>query len=41
MKEISEKVAFFVEKMKLDIKYKSEELKKDFYVVEFLVKIMH
>lgn len=37
-KEISEKVAFFVEKMKLDIKYKIKRVKERVYVVEFFGK---
>ena len=37
-KEISEKVAFFVEKMKLDIKYKIRRVKERLYVVEFFGK---
>ena len=37
-KEISEKVAFFVEKMKLDIKYKIKKVKERVYVVEFFGK---
>ena len=37
-KEISEKVAFFVEKMKLDIKYKIKRIKERVYVVEFFGK---
>ena len=37
-KEISEKVAFFVEKMKLDIKYKIKRVKERLYVVEFFGK---
>ena len=37
-KEISEKVAFFVEKMKLDIKYKIKRVKERIYVVEFFGK---
>ena len=37
-KEISEKVAFFVEKMKLDIKYKIKRVKEKIYVVEFYGK---
>ena len=37
-KEISEKVAFFVEKMKLDIKYKIKRVKERIYVVEFYGK---
>ena len=36
--EISEKVAFFVEKMKLDIKYKIKRVKERVYVVEFFGK---
>lgn len=37
-KEISEKVAFFVEKMKLDIKYKIKRVKERVYIVEFFGK---
>lgn len=37
-KEISEKVVFFVEKMKLDIKYKIKRVKERVYVVEFFGK---
>ena len=37
-KEISEKVAFFVKKMKLDIKYKIKRVKERVYVVEFFGK---
>ena len=37
-KEISEKVAFFVEKMKLDIKYKIKRVKERVYGVEFFGK---
>lgn len=37
-KEISEKVAFFIEKMKLDIKYKIKRVKERLYVVEFFGK---
>ena len=37
-KEISEKVAFLVEKMKLDIKYKIRRVKERLYVVEFFGK---
>ena len=37
-KEISEKVAFFVEKMKLDIKYRIKRVKERVYVVEFFGK---
>ena len=37
-KEILEKVAFFVEKMKLDIKYKIKRVKERVYVVEFFGK---
>ncbi len=37
-KEISEKVAFFIEKMKLDIKYKIKRVKERVYVVEFFGK---
>ena len=37
-KEISEKVAFFVEKMKLDIKYKIRRVKERLYVVELFGK---
>ena len=37
-KEITEKVSFFVEKMKLDIKFKLKRIKERVYVVEFFGK---
>jgi len=37
-KEITEKVSFFVEKMKLDIKFKLKRIKERAYVVEFFGK---
>jgi len=37
-KEITEKVSFFVEKMKLDIKFKLKRIKERTYVVEFFGK---
>lgn len=37
-KEITEKVSFFVEKMKLDIKFKLKRVKERVYVVEFFGK---
>ncbi|MEJ6469019.1 MULTISPECIES: protein jag [Fusobacterium] len=37
-KEITEKVTFFVEKMKLDIKFKLKRIKERVYVVEFFGK---
>ena len=37
-KEIIEKVSFFVEKMKLDIKFKLKRIKERVYVVEFFGK---
>ena len=37
-KEITEKVFFFVEKMKLDIKFKLKRIKERVYVVEFFGK---
>lgn len=37
-KEITEKVSFFVEKMKLDIKFKLKRTKERVYVVEFFGK---
>lgn len=37
-KEIAEKVSFFVEKMKLDIKFKLKRIKERVYVVEFFGK---
>lgn len=37
-KEITEKVSFFVEKMKLDIKFKLKKIKERVYVVEFFGK---
>ena len=37
-KEITEKVTFFVEKMKLDIKFKLKRIKERDYVVEFFGK---
>ena len=37
-KEIIEKVSFFVEKMKLDIKFKLKKIKERVYVVEFFGK---
>lgn len=37
-KEIIEKVFFFVEKMKLDIKFKLKRIKERVYVVEFFGK---
>ena len=37
-KEITEKVSFFVEKMKLDIKFKLKRIKERVYIVEFFGK---
>ena len=37
-KEITEKVSFFVEKMKLDIKFKLKRIKERVYVIEFFGK---
>ena len=37
-KEITEKVSFFVEKMKLDIKFKLKRIKERAYIVEFFGK---
>ena len=37
-KEITEKVSYFVEKMKLDIKFKLKRIKERVYVVEFFGK---
>ena len=37
-KEVTEKVSFFVEKMKLDIKFKLKRIKERVYIVEFFGK---
>ena len=37
-KEITEKVSFFVEKMKLDIKFKLKRIKERVYIIEFFGK---